>query len=114
MMLAKYKKNSIMPITKQFKKQKILRDKTVSNIIIIIIFISDSNNVNHYKYSCTIGGLPEKLYCSLTGRPNKNKNECSTKISYSMRVQKKQQDKDKKQDNKTVCKCNRSMCNTTI
>jgi len=31
-------------------------------------------------YSCTIRGLPEKLYCSLTGRPNKNKKGCSTKI----------------------------------
>ena len=41
------------------------------------------------KYSYTIGGLPEKLYCSLTGRPNKNKHECSTNISYCMRVRKK-------------------------
>jgi len=29
--------------------------------IIIIIFISDSNNVNHTKNSYTVGGLPQKL-----------------------------------------------------
>ena len=86
----------------------------VIKAIIIIIFISDSNNVNH-KNSHTIGGLPEKPHRSLTGRPNKNKNECSNfhnNITQHEGTQR--QDKDKKNKKKHVQVQQACMCNTTI
>ena len=41
-------------------------------VIIIIIFISDSDNINHTKLVVQSEGCQRSL-CSLTGRPNKKK-----------------------------------------